>query len=239
MTTKVFLMGIIALACGVTSMTAQVGINTEKPKTTLDIVGDTAVASGGQHGQGFRLIDGNQAAGKVLTSDDDGVGSWQLAPLSLITGTWDNVDANVPVALTTAIILNSPSTYTGLSVTLPPGKYMMFVQVGYYVVPDRVIHLYIGVGTTQGGAYNEMNVYKFVGEELISSSYSTKTHYSVVKQVNFIVDLTAATGNTTLYINTSRQSQTYTTASGIIDAPTDLLINTNSDEFYVNAISVR
>ena len=80
---KVFLTGIIALTiCGVTSMTAQVGINTETPKTTLDIVSDTAVASGGQHGQGFRLIDDNQNSGRVLTSNTDGVGTWEDPPFA-------------------------------------------------------------------------------------------------------------------------------------------------------------
>jgi hypothetical protein len=53
---------------------AQVGVNTDSPKTTLDIVQkDTAAVKG----KGFRLIDGNELTGRVLMSDDDGVGTWQ------------------------------------------------------------------------------------------------------------------------------------------------------------------
>jgi hypothetical protein len=63
-------MAIIAFA----TASAQVGVNTDSPKTTLDIVQkDTATVKG----KGFRLIDGNELAGRVLISDDDGVGTWQ------------------------------------------------------------------------------------------------------------------------------------------------------------------
>jgi hypothetical protein len=47
--------------------TGFVGIGTASPTTNLDVVGT------------FRLVDGNQSNGKVLTSDANGVATWQAA----------------------------------------------------------------------------------------------------------------------------------------------------------------
>jgi hypothetical protein len=65
----------IAVALFGLSANAQVGINTETPKTTLDIVQEDQTTKG----KGFRLDDGNQAAGYVLTGDADGIGTWAKA----------------------------------------------------------------------------------------------------------------------------------------------------------------
>jgi hypothetical protein len=45
--------------------TGNIGIGTTDPKAKLDIIGN------------IKIKDGNEAAGKVLTSDSEGVGSWQ------------------------------------------------------------------------------------------------------------------------------------------------------------------
>ncbi|MFN7906421.1 MAG: hypothetical protein ACK5P5_14665 [Pseudobdellovibrionaceae bacterium] len=45
-----------------------VGIGTTAPTEKLDVSGS------------IKMVDGNQAAGKVLTSDADGKGSWQTPP---------------------------------------------------------------------------------------------------------------------------------------------------------------
>jgi hypothetical protein len=50
-----------------------VGINTDTPKTTLDIVQKDQTVPG----QGFRLDDGNQGNGKFLISDANGIGTWK------------------------------------------------------------------------------------------------------------------------------------------------------------------
>jgi hypothetical protein len=71
MNKKIFLTAAL-IAATVMGINAQVGINTDAPQTTLDIIGDTAHI----HGKGFRLIDGNQSDGKVLICDDNGVGTW-------------------------------------------------------------------------------------------------------------------------------------------------------------------
>src|SRR6218665_914783 len=56
--------------------TGNVGIGTSIPLDRLHIIGN------------IRMIDGNQAAGKVLTSDVNGTASWAL-PTSIASGTLD------------------------------------------------------------------------------------------------------------------------------------------------------
>lgn len=51
--------------------TGNVGINTTAPGATLQVNGNS--------GTTIKIVDGNQAAGKVLTSDANGQGSWQTA----------------------------------------------------------------------------------------------------------------------------------------------------------------
>ena len=113
MSKKVFLMGIIALECGVTTLTAQVGINTETPKTTLDIVQKDKTTPG----QGFRLDDGNEYANYVLTTAADGTATWKPAAITMIKG--------IKVAGQTQIPLTSDSTWKvcNMSITLPPGTW--------------------------------------------------------------------------------------------------------------------
>ncbi|MDR1653057.1 MAG: hypothetical protein LBS01_05310 [Prevotellaceae bacterium] len=68
---SILTLGIIALMSGA-ALSAQVGINTDNPTATLDIVQKDQTLKG----KGFRLDDGNQGAGKILTSDSDGTGTW-------------------------------------------------------------------------------------------------------------------------------------------------------------------
>lgn len=66
---------------GINGATANtnVGIGTTAPSTRLHIV-TTAGA-----GTGFRLVDGTQAANRVLTSDANGNASWQAPPTAAVT----------------------------------------------------------------------------------------------------------------------------------------------------------
>ena len=51
-----------------------VGIGTSNPTAPLHVVGPA--------GGAIRIVDGNQALGRVLTADDDGVGRWQDSNIS-------------------------------------------------------------------------------------------------------------------------------------------------------------
>ncbi|RXR20202.1 tail fiber domain-containing protein [Flavobacterium stagni] len=93
------------------------GLGTATPATRLHVVGN------------LRLVDGNQAAGKVLTSDGNGTATWQSATslawglsgnagtnaTTNFIGTTDNVDLVFKRNNTLAGLLGSSNTFFGLS----------------------------------------------------------------------------------------------------------------------------
>ena len=72
----------------------------------------------------IQIKDGNQATGKVLTSDANGLATWKPSGFSKIDGT----NPNTPLPN----ISSSGTTYVGRSVTLPPGSYMIVWNCTYY-----------------------------------------------------------------------------------------------------------
>jgi|GEM_PF-1781864 len=113
---KFFKLGAIALtmSSAALNVNAQVGINTENPKATLDIVQrDTATVKG----KGFRLVDGHQNAGFVLTSDATGIGTWEASGVSMHLGYF-------PPTAAERITMPNQSTgwvATNAYIDLPPG----------------------------------------------------------------------------------------------------------------------
>ena len=76
MKTKNFFLSLLlaTVMCVPFNANAQVTIGSaEPPQATLDIRG-----AEGETGQAFRLIDGNQAPGRVLTAGENGVGTWRM-----------------------------------------------------------------------------------------------------------------------------------------------------------------
>lgn len=91
----------------------KVGIGTINPETSLEIANGT-----------IKIVNGSQANGKVLTSNENGVGTWSfpVSPLYQIdlTGRTDFIlpaNASNPV-------------YTSLSFSLPPGKFIITINLG-------------------------------------------------------------------------------------------------------------
>lgn len=91
----------------------RVGIGTIAPSTKLDIYNGTAGA--------IRIADGTQGAEKVLTSNADGVGTWQNVSVNNITGV--TPDKVTPFGTT--------DKYMNSYIELKPGKW--FVYMGYLV----------------------------------------------------------------------------------------------------------
>ena len=93
---------------------AQVTIGSDAlPQATLDIIGDTLTA----HGEAFRLIDGNQAPGKVLTCQENGVGTWEY-PVYEIRGVRGEA-IDFPLRNDLSGFMKQSGAY----ITLPPGKW--------------------------------------------------------------------------------------------------------------------
>lgn len=96
--------------------TAQIGINTSNPQETLHVVGS------------FRVEDGSEANGKVLTGDSNGTGTWDdLSIKNVVADYGGGVDIGA-----------TESTYlqTGTSITLPPGTWA--VNISMLMVQDPV-----------------------------------------------------------------------------------------------------
>ncbi len=94
--------------------TGKVGIGTTSPSTVLDV----RSASKGA----LKIADGTQGAGKVLTSDANGVATWVSPSTQVIIGSGSNGGYNLP------FIKFSEYRYTGATIQLPPGKWMITVS---------------------------------------------------------------------------------------------------------------
>lgn len=97
--------------------TGNVGIGTTTPTTALHVQNATSPA--------FRLVDGTQAAGRILTSDANGNASWQTLAVTSVAGTLPSSPTSFTSygSGTPAVI----SEYTGGYITLPPGKWLIGV----------------------------------------------------------------------------------------------------------------
>lgn len=100
-----------------------VGIGTITPAVKLDInTGGTAATPS----PGFSLVDGNQGATKVLTSNANGVGTWQTTAIPVYRGTFSgaNVYSDKEVSGNNYLYLNT-------SITLPKGQWAVNVGMTF------------------------------------------------------------------------------------------------------------
>ena len=95
----------------VVTSAGNVGIGTVVPTAKLDIRGT------------FRLRDGNQASGKVLVSDASGNAGWGDRPKL------DVIEVNNINTLLSGKTFTTTSTYSGISITLPRGRWQIMFQV--------------------------------------------------------------------------------------------------------------
>ncbi|WP_413533215.1 hypothetical protein [Empedobacter brevis] len=88
-----------------------VGIGTTAPIRKLEVVSTSSPA--------FKLNDGSQGEGYVLTSDAYGNGSWKAFQKPVLAN-WSST------GISTAV---NQIMYTGTSITLPPGRWLIFTNV--------------------------------------------------------------------------------------------------------------
>lgn len=91
-----------------------IGIGTATPGARLEVNNGTTNGA-------IKIVDGTQGTGKVLTSDANGLGTWQDSKTKAIMGTRAAVGYDVPFATFTDF------RYTGASITLPPGKWLVTI----------------------------------------------------------------------------------------------------------------
>lgn len=92
-----------------------VGIGTTTPTKKLEVVSSTSPA--------FRLNDGSQVEGYFMISDANGNGSWKSLTKTVLGEMSDNGYSGS--------VDNSSSTYPylGVSITLPPGKWLVLTNI--------------------------------------------------------------------------------------------------------------
>ena len=118
------LLGMLLLAPMGASAQVTIGSG-DLPQATLDIIGET-----GKTGEAFRMIDGNQADGKVLTVDgNNGVATWKYPALTILQSRYPQPETGKSVVIKDYA---SPSTIfidTDDYIDLEPGKYMIFTNM--------------------------------------------------------------------------------------------------------------
>ena len=170
-----------------TNNAPKVGIGTYLPVTKLDI------NSNGSYGKAIRIVDGTQGQGKVLTSDYNGVGTWQEINVSLFK--------KAPIAGTfswaAATELGNTSFNKIASLTVPPGASMIYVKIHLLASPFSTRATRAYVGTKDIGTNNSNTGETPIGGSTLFASYNGKDFQL---QTSFIYNNTSG-GNQTLYLN--------------------------------------
>ncbi|NDW09306.1 hypothetical protein [Dysgonomonas sp. 520] len=109
----------------------RVGVGTNSPQTKVDI-------RAASEGAGFRLQDGSQGNGKVLTTDGNGNGTWREPGVAYARL------GNIPNNPTTNPVLDVTNSdthiaYSGMNITLEPGDYQLNFTVWVTPAGDAVM----------------------------------------------------------------------------------------------------
>ncbi|MEG0927225.1 hypothetical protein [Chryseobacterium sp.] len=90
---------------------------------TLKINGTFEINNGTGNGA-IKIVDETQGSGKVLTSDDDGLGTWKAIAISFRSLSFPSIIYTYPTTN------DNTAKYTGVPITLPPGKWLINVTLG-------------------------------------------------------------------------------------------------------------
>jgi len=170
-----------------TNNAPKVGIGTYLPVTKLDI------NSNGSYGKAIRIVDGTQGQGKVLTSDYNGVGTWQEINVSLFK--------KAPIAgifsWAAATELGNTSFNKIASLTVPPGASMIYVKIHLRGASVNTGYTRAYVGTKDIGTNNSNTDETPIGGSTLFIPYTGK---DFEMQTSFIYNNTT-NGNQIIYLN--------------------------------------
>ncbi|MFD2942220.1 hypothetical protein [Flavobacterium notoginsengisoli] len=185
--------------------------NTEQMRITKTgnvLVGTTTVPTGGTNAKlivnngttagALQIIDGSQADGKVLTSDANGVGSWELPA----TQSPINATLGAAVYLPSSAVATGTWFNSGTTITLPPGKWLVSVDMllakegGFTAANETwwIRSTFSNSPTTMAKSPDIISVSYFISGLLPSSSQLAMMKGSVV------INNTSTTNKTYYYI---------------------------------------
>lgn len=145
--------------------TGNVGVGTSTPDAKLHVAG------------AVKIVDGTQAAGKVLTSDANGVASWQAAGIST---QWTTSGTNIYYG-TGKVLIGNPNL-VGFKGT--PGTYQLYVQGG--ILTEKVK---VAVATTNDWAdYVFANGYKLRSLKEVEKFVQQNKHLPNVPSAQEVVN---------------------------------------------------
>ena len=173
-----------------TNNAPKVGIGTYQPVAKLDIKGP--------YGGAIRIADGSQGQGKVLTSDYNGVGTWQKISLfekAPIAGTF---------SWAAATELGNTSFNKIASLTVPPGASMIYVKIHLRGASFNTGYARAYVGTKDIGTNNSNTGETPIGGSTLFIPYTGK---DFEMQTSFIYNNTTS-GNQIIYLNLQSDAAT-------------------------------
>ena len=172
-----------------------VGIGKIAPSTKLHITtGGTATTP---NPSGFRLEDGNQNNNYVLTSDANGIGTWQLNKMSILQGVLGSGVDLILNDATNNFVYGSPNVglkQTGSYIDLPSGRWQVNITM---FIPYNPYNTSNGLNTGDWFWLRSSLSETSNASVSISSDVLSNNKYS---SANFQGPATAATGSAPFYV---------------------------------------
>ncbi len=168
----------------IVTVAGNVGVGTTSPTRKLEIVSRTSPA--------FRLNDGSQGNGYVLTSDANGYGTWKPVQQPVLAN-WSTSGYSGAVGTT---------GYTGTSITLPPGRWLIFTNILLTANPSPNASLNQGVWARMGWSSTQPGYIYSGGDGNVNSGTLT-TSYGLASGTTLINNSTSTDKTYYLFMNES------------------------------------
>lgn len=165
-----------------------VGIGTTAPSRLLHV---NSTSSGA-----VRIVDGTQANGRVLTSDAIGVARWRDIAINNVVGNISTTGINVWYN-------TGPYLQTGSSITLPPGKFavnvnMLMARASLAISPNDSF-FWVRTSFSDSNGINPTPSADIIGSNLISGNHPGTSYYSMLTGT-VIIENTLTVNKTYYYI---------------------------------------
>lgn len=162
------------------------GINTSSPTTNFHVFGQS------------RFQDGTQGVGKVLTSDANGVASWQNAGITNVVGNLSAIGANIAYNQTANFL------QTGSYIILPPGRYavnvtMLLARNSTSLPSPNNSSFWVRSTFSNSSGVNPLPSADIVGSTLASGNFAATSLYSMLNGT-IIINNTSAVNRIYYYV---------------------------------------